>query len=95
MPNERNNGSRRRPRRHKFLYRKELAAMSHLISIDEATSARLVNDMDTLGFATLEDAQTSEDLKDLRAYVERQAAKHNNQYFAYHGYSALADSTLA
>ncbi|MDE1166968.1 MAG: hypothetical protein PW845_16720 [Pseudomonas sp.] len=69
--------------------------MSHLISIDEATSARLVTDMDRQGFATLEHALTAEALKDLRAYVERQAAKHNNQYFAYHGYPALADSALA
>jgi hypothetical protein len=69
--------------------------MSHLISIDEATSARLVNDMNTFGFATLEDALTPGSLKDLRDYVERQAARHNNQYFAYHGFQALADSGLA
>ena len=69
--------------------------MSPLIHIDEATSARLVNDMNTQGHATLEGALTEDGLNQLRAYVEQQAARHNNQYFAYHGYPALAGSALA
>ena len=60
--------------------------MSPLISIDENTSARLVHDMNHQGFATLENALSEDALGNLRAYVEEQAARHNNQYFAYHGY---------
>lgn len=69
--------------------------MSPLIHIDDATSARLVNDMNTQGYATLEDALSEDALIDLRAYVDQQASRHNNQYFAYHGYPALAGSALA
>ncbi|MGY4491006.1 hypothetical protein [Pseudomonas sp. TE3610] len=69
--------------------------MSSLIDVDEATSTRLVNDMNRQGFAVLEHALDEAALLELRAYVDQQAARHNNQYFAYHGYPALAGSPLA
>jgi len=69
--------------------------MSPLIQIDETTSARLVDDMNTHGYATLENALSEDALADLRTYVDQQAIRHNNQYFAYHGYPALAGSALA
>jgi len=78
-----------------FLKRSESVAMSPLISIDESTSARLVHDMNHQGFASLENALDEAALSNLRAYVEEQATRHNNQYFAYHGYPALAGSALA
>lgn len=69
--------------------------MSHLFTLDESTSQRLANDMNRFGFGVLENALTPDVLGELRNYVETQAARHNNQYFAYHGYGALADSPLA
>ncbi|MGC1329804.1 MAG: hypothetical protein WA878_06415 [Pseudomonas sp.] len=51
--------------------------------------------MNQHGYATLEHALGTEALSELRAYVDQQAARHNNQYFAYHGYAALAGSSLA
>ncbi len=69
--------------------------MSTLIHIDEATSARLVDEMNRQGHATLENALSADALNDLRAYVDQQALRHHHQYFAYHGYSALAGSALA
>lgn len=69
--------------------------MSHVLPIDENTSKRLVRDMNRQGFAVLENAFDAPALDGIQQYVERQAARHKNQYFAYHGYAALADSALA
>lgn len=69
--------------------------MSHLLSIDDSTSQRLVEDMNTQGHAMLEGALGAEALADLRDYVSTQAARHDHQYFAYHGYQALEGSALA
>lgn len=69
--------------------------MSHLLNIDDATAKRLVADMDSQGHGMIEGALSSDALAELRAYVDTQAARHNNQYFAYHGYQALEGSALA
>ena len=69
--------------------------MSPLVHFDEVTAQRIVHDMNTLGHATLEGAISEEALADLRQYVRTQTIKHNQQYFAYHGYEALAGTPLA
>lgn len=69
--------------------------MSQLLNIDEATIQRLVVDMNAQGHAMIEGALTADELAELRAYVDQQGQRHNNQYFAYHGYQALEGSPLA
>lgn len=69
--------------------------MSHLFSLDDTTSNRLAVDMNDQGYAVLEKALAPDVLQELRTYVDEQAARHNNQYFAYHGHGPLAGSRLA
>lgn len=52
-------------------------------------------DIDTHGFARLEDALSPADLEQLRAFTDSRAAHHPGEYFAYHGETALAESLLA
>ncbi|MBD1552148.1 hypothetical protein [Pseudomonas typographi] len=69
--------------------------MSPLHNLEDAVAQRLVNDMNCQGYAVLEGAIDAEALQGLRGYVDAQAARHGQQYFAYHGYPALAGSALA
>lgn len=69
--------------------------MSHLFNLDENTSNRLAADMNEQGYAVLENALAPYVLEELRAYVDDQAARHNRQYFAYHGNAPLVGSRLA
>lgn len=55
----------------------------------------LAKDMDTRGYARLENALSASDLEQLRAFTDSSAARHPGEYFAYHGETALAESLLA
>ncbi|WP_225775411.1 hypothetical protein [Pseudomonas sp. Marseille-Q5115] len=69
--------------------------MSPLFRNDPTSIALLVNDMDQQGHAVIEHAFSSDDLAEMRQYVEREAGRHHGQYFAYHGLKALAGSPMA
>ncbi|WP_296262369.1 MULTISPECIES: hypothetical protein [unclassified Pseudomonas] len=63
--------------------------------MDEQLAKRLANEIDTNGFAKLSGAVTEVDLRQLRAWTDEQAARHQGEYFAYHGEAALGESLLA
>jgi hypothetical protein len=69
--------------------------MSPLLRNASSSIALLVNDMDQHGHAVIEQAFSPDALTDMRQYVEREASRHQGQYFAYHGLNALAGSPLA
>lgn len=69
--------------------------MSPMFRTDSTSIALLVNDMDQQGHAVIEHAFSPQALEEMRHYVKREAARHDGQYFAYHGLKALAGSPMA
>lgn len=69
--------------------------MSLLLDVDPSLARRLAKDMDERGHAVIEGAVSAEELQRLRDYVDAQAQRHEQQYFAYHGLDALAGSPMA
>ncbi|WP_244653786.1 hypothetical protein [Pseudomonas lutea] len=69
--------------------------MALSFDMDEQLVQRLADEIDANGFAKLHAAVPTTDLEQLRAWTDDQAQKHQGEYFAYHGESALADSLLA
>lgn len=69
--------------------------MFELSTVEPATVARLVKDIDTRGFAVLENFIAADQLQQAREFITRQVAEHGPEYFALHGLAAMRDSLFA
>ncbi|QGZ29795.1 hypothetical protein [Stutzerimonas stutzeri] len=61
----------------------------------EGSAARWAAQIDSNGFAVLENYLSPEVLEQGRAFIEQQAANHEGEYFAIHGIEALSGSIVA
>ncbi len=66
--------------------------MFELSTVDAATVARLVRDIDTQGFAVLDNFISGEQLQHARDFVSCQVKEHGSEYFALHGLTAMHGS---
>ncbi len=64
------------------------------LNMDGRLAKQLADEIDTRGFAKLSGVVPEQDLKQLRAWVDEQARKHQGEYFAYHGETMLGESLL-
>lgn len=68
--------------------------MSGVTAMDMSIAQRAV-EIDSNGFAVVENFLSSEMLEQGRAFIEQQAAIHLGEYFAVHGIEAMSGSVLA
>lgn len=61
---------------------------------DDLAISRLVQSIDTQGFAVVENALSAEQLAEAQAFVDRAAEDRGGEYFAIHGREALAGGLL-
>jgi hypothetical protein len=69
--------------------------MPSSFAMDSLRIKQIAEQIDARGFARLNGALNSQELRSLRTYTEAQAALHKGEYFAHHGETLLGQSPLA
>ncbi len=69
--------------------------MLDITPVDASSVERIVNEMNSAGYASLDDLISPEYLKRAREYVSQQVQNQGTEYFALHGLHAMSDSFFA
>src|SRR3954466_9564816 len=63
-------------------------------AISDKTVARLISEMNEVGYSCLSGYLSEEQIKSAQRFVEAEVVRNNNQYFVYHGYDSIDETIL-